>query len=109
MDLLLASGAVRTLTPEGADANAFWATAGGMGLTGIVLRATLDLIPITSAYVRVDTERPVNLDDCMQRMAERDDDPPRGTRRPASGAPRLAEAPATPGPARGHGRPTTPS
>ena len=74
MDLLLPSGEVRTLTPDGEGAEAFWATAGGMGLTGIVLRATLDLLPITSAYMRVDTERPENLDDCMQRMSERDDE-----------------------------------
>ncbi len=73
MTLVLASGETRVVRPDSPEtAGAFWATAGGMGLTGIVLSATVRLRRIASAFLRVDTERADNLDDCMQRMSERD-------------------------------------
>jgi decaprenylphospho-beta-D-ribofuranose 2-oxidase len=71
-DLLTADGAVRTVTPEG-DPELFWATAGGMGLTGIVLRATVRLKKVETSKLIVDTVRTADLDETMAYLADTDD------------------------------------
>ena len=44
------------MSPEH-DPELFWATAGGMGLTGVVVSATLRLIPIETSWMQVDSQR----------------------------------------------------
>ncbi len=61
----------RTVAPD-RDADVFWATAGGMGLTGVVTEVTLRLLAIRTSLVRVDTERADDLDDLMARMVAGD-------------------------------------
>jgi decaprenylphospho-beta-D-ribofuranose 2-oxidase len=74
LDLATADGEVRTLTPDGPDAELFWATVGGMGLTGIVLRATLRLRRTESAYFVVDTDRTDDLDELMALLTDGSDE-----------------------------------
>ncbi|MCX6431852.1 MAG: FAD-binding oxidoreductase [Actinobacteria bacterium] len=65
-------GDVTILTPDETP-DRFWATVGGMGLTGVIVDATFDLIPITSSMISVDTDRTIDLDDTMNRMIAGDD------------------------------------
>ena len=68
-DLLAPDGEPRTVTP--AD-ELFWATAGGMGLTGFITRATVRLKRVETSLVKVDTVRTADIDETMAVLAEHD-------------------------------------
>lgn len=65
MDLLTADGRVRTITPTGSDSDLFWATVGGNGLTGIILRATIAMTPTETAYFIADGDVTHSLDETI--------------------------------------------
>ncbi|HUI47121.1 MAG TPA: FAD-binding oxidoreductase [Acidimicrobiia bacterium] len=71
MHLVTPDRGLITLEP-GADANLFWATSGGMGLTGVIADATLKLHPVETSHIVCDTERTDDVDDCMARMLDGD-------------------------------------
>jgi decaprenylphospho-beta-D-ribofuranose 2-oxidase len=71
MTMLLADGTIHRITPD-THPDLWWATIGGMGLTGIIVDATFRLIPIETGHFLVDTERVPNLDALLERMEEAD-------------------------------------
>jgi decaprenylphospho-beta-D-ribofuranose 2-oxidase len=70
-EILLPGGEARTVT-EQSDPSLFWATAGGMGLTGLITAATVQLKPVATSRVRVDTVRTADIDQTMAVLAEHD-------------------------------------
>ena len=54
--LIDGNGKLRNLKPNNSeknnDAEKFWSTVGGMGLTGVIIEATFKLIPITSSLIK---------------------------------------------------------
>ncbi len=69
LDVLLASGEVRTLTPQ-RDAQLFHAFVGSMGLLGILTSITLQLQPLSSGYVSVRRRPAAALDGIFALFAE---------------------------------------
>lgn len=65
MDVMLADGAVTACSPV-ENPELFDATCGGMGLTGVILRATIKLIKIETAYIRQETLKAKNLEELME-------------------------------------------
>ncbi len=73
MSLGLADGTVRVLTPEpDGDPVLFWGTLGGMGLTGVVLEATLRALPVAGPWMSVDTRRAGDLGQLLAALDDAD-------------------------------------
>lgn len=69
--LLTASGECLTCSPA-ANSEIFWATLGGMGLTGFILSARVRLRRVESARMLVDYQKVRNLDEALGSMLESD-------------------------------------
>ena len=65
------TGGLRDISPE-SEPEVFWATAGGMGLTGVIVDATIRMTPVPTSLLSVDTDRASDLDDVMEMMVEGD-------------------------------------
>jgi decaprenylphospho-beta-D-ribofuranose 2-oxidase len=71
-DLVLPGGEERRVSPS-SDAELFWATAGGMGLTGVITRAEIQLTKVQTSKVAVDTVRTADLDETMACLSDADE------------------------------------
>lgn len=72
LSLLIADGSVVEVSPE-RDPDLFWATVGGMGLTGVIVDATFSVLPISTSRMAVETRRIPDLETMLTLMAEGDE------------------------------------
>ncbi|GGK04729.1 FAD-linked oxidase [Lentibacillus kapialis] len=70
-DLLLASGEMITCSRE-KNTDVFWATVGGIGLTGIIVRATIQLMRVETSQIKATYEKARNIDEAFDRFQEND-------------------------------------
>jgi decaprenylphospho-beta-D-ribofuranose 2-oxidase len=61
ISLLKSNTEIVKLFPNGETSNYFWATVGGMGLTGVIVEAKIKLERIETAYVMVEEKRAENF------------------------------------------------
>ncbi len=73
MEVVLADGSRVICTPD-ANPAIFWASVGGMGLTGIIGEVTLKLIPIQNAFMKVRHQRAGNLEQLFALLQNPDGD-----------------------------------
>ncbi len=64
IDLLTAGGQMRELTADH-EPDLLWATVGGMGLTGVIVSASIRLRPLLGPLLSVDTDKVTSLDDAL--------------------------------------------
>jgi decaprenylphospho-beta-D-ribofuranose 2-oxidase len=75
MELILADGRRQRCSPT-QEAALFWATVGGMGLTGIITEVSCRLIPIETAAMVARNSQAVDLDAVFKGLEEADRDNP---------------------------------
>ncbi len=71
LDIMLASGEVRRCSRE-QEPDLFWATIGGMGLTGVILEVELRLRRVESAWIDGEVMRVNDIDDAIETFERAD-------------------------------------
>lgn len=70
--LIDAKGNLRCLKPEGENEDLFWATVGGMGLTGIILSAKIKLRQIETTYFTCKEFRVKTISEALEKLLHLD-------------------------------------
>jgi decaprenylphospho-beta-D-ribofuranose 2-oxidase len=73
LDLILADGRRVVCSPQ-RNAELFWATVGGMGLTGMIATVTLQLIPIETSSISAQHFKAPNLETTFRWLEDREHD-----------------------------------
>lgn len=69
MKILLGDGTIVECSKK-KNADLFWSTSGGMGLTGIILEATFQMVRIETAYIRQRVIKTKNIDEAIDAFEE---------------------------------------
>ena len=69
LELMLADGTKQACSPTESP-ELFWATIGGMGLTGVIKQVTLQLLPVQSGAMAVESQRTDSLQDMLTQFEE---------------------------------------
>lgn len=72
LDLMIADGSIQRISPSN-NSRLFWATVGGMGLTGVILNAKIQLTAIKTSKISGTNIVCKNLDELMNEMVRADD------------------------------------
>ena len=72
-ELLCANGRVIKCS-RSTNSDIFWATVGGMGLTGIIIRVNLHLMPVETGYLNVSYNKCNDLDSLLETFSEQGDE-----------------------------------
>tara|TARA_B100000945_G_scaffold225454_2_gene182336 strand:+ start:3067 stop:4416 length:1350 start_codon:yes stop_codon:yes gene_type:complete len=71
LDLVIPNGETLRISPR-QNTQLFWATVGGLGLTGLILKAQIRMLRVPGTQMMVTTSQTKNLDETMQAMKEAD-------------------------------------
>lgn len=70
LKMRLADGRVVFAEPDGENADLFWATVGGMGLTGHILEVDLQMRPVRSPWIWQETKRVDDIDSYIDALKD---------------------------------------
>jgi decaprenylphospho-beta-D-ribofuranose 2-oxidase len=72
LKLFTSIGEILALSPVGPSADYFWATVGGMGLTGVIIEVTISLKDVQTGYIHAQELRAQNLNKLLHLIKEFD-------------------------------------
>ncbi|MCU1264980.1 MAG: linked oxidase domain protein [Acidobacteria bacterium] len=70
IEIVLADGSRRRCSPR-QNSDLFWATVGGMGLTGIITEVSFQLIPVETSYLMVQHDQAKDLDQSFKVLSDK--------------------------------------